>query len=161
MGTPNAASYLENSALSHPRKTALIFEGQGQWSFQEVNELTNQIANGLIDLGVDKGDRVTLFLPNCAEAIFFYLGVMKAGAIVNPLNMMLKHRELEYIITDCTPKVLVTAGEVAQEPFKALANPEVSVEKIIMTEGASDSTINYSEWVKKYPKTFDTQKLNQ
>jgi len=159
MGTPNAASYLENSALSHPRKTALIFEGQGQWSFQEVNELTNQIANGLTDLGVGKGDRVTLFLPNCAEAIFFYLGVMKAGAIVNPLNMMLKHRELEYIIADCTPKVLVTAGEVAQEPFTALANPEVSVDKIIMTEGASGSAINYSEWVKKYPKTFDTAKV--
>ena len=156
MRSPNVANYLENAMLAHPDKKALIFEEQGEWTFREVDEIVNQVANGLIGLGVKKGDRVTLFLPNCAEAFFFYFGIMKLGAIVNPLNMMLKTRELEYILADCEPKLIVTAKEAAEVPMKLFTRPDNKVEKMILIGGDErKNIINYEDWVKKASKAFD------
>jgi long-chain acyl-CoA synthetase len=156
MRSPNVANYLENAMLAHPDKKALIFEEQGQWTFREVDEIVNQVANGLLSLGLKKGDRVTLFLPNCAEAFFFYFGIMKMGGIVNPLNMMLKHREIDYIVGDCEPTILVTATEVAGEPMKVFTKPDNKVAKMILV-GGEDGTniIGYESWVKKASRAFD------
>ena len=79
MRSPNVANYIENSMLAHPNKLALIFDEQGQWTFKELDEMINQVANGLIDLGVKKGDRVSLFLPNSPEFLFFFFGIMKTS----------------------------------------------------------------------------------
>ena len=99
----NLASCLENSVHAHPGKVALIFEEES-WTFRELDAEANRIANGLVDLGVEKGDRVSLFLPNCPEFLFWYFGALKMGAVVNPVNTMLKERELEYVVRDCTPR---------------------------------------------------------
>ncbi|MGD0231425.1 MAG: AMP-binding protein, partial [Syntrophorhabdales bacterium] len=160
MRSPNVASYLENSALAHPDKIALVFEEQGQWTFRRVDQIVNQVANGLIALGVGKGDRVTLFLPNCPEAIFFYFGVTKIGAIVSPLNVMLKEKELEYIVGDCEPKVLVTAQEVADVPRNVFARPDNRIKKMIVVGSrGSDSEIGYENWVEKFSKDFDAVRV--
>ena len=113
----NLASYLENSVVAHPDKLALIFE-EKEWSFTEINEKANAIANGLMDMGIEKGDRVSFFLPNVPEFFFWYFGVLKTGAVVNPLNVMLKEKEIEYVIGDCTPKVIVATKDVAADPLK-------------------------------------------
>lgn len=78
---------------------ALIFD-EKEWSFTEINEKANAIANGLMDMGIEKGDRVSFFLPNVLEFFFWYFGVLKTGAVVNPLNVMLKEKEIEYVIGD-------------------------------------------------------------
>lgn len=157
MRAPNVANYIENATLAHSNKLALIFEEQGQWTFKELDEKINQIANGLIDLGVKKGDRVTLFLPNCAEALFFFFGVMKMGGIVNPLNMMLKEKELDYIVGDCEPTVLVTAKDVLDVPLKVFGKPDNRIKTMIVVNGdGTKNTINYESWIKKYPNKFDS-----
>src|SRR5271169_1897451 len=102
MGRINLASYLENSTAAHPDKVALICDDK-KWTFKEVDERANAIANGLQEMGVEKGDRVTLFLPNVPEFFFWFFGILKAGAVANPLNVMLKQREIDYIIRDCSP----------------------------------------------------------
>lgn len=156
MRSPNVANYLENAMLAHPNKLALIFEEQGQWTFQEVDGMVNRISNGLIAMGVKKGDRVTLFLPNCAEAFFWYFGIMKMGAIVNPLNMMLKERELDYIVGDCEPTIIVTAKEVLEAPLKVFRKPDNKVRTMFVLNGdEGNNMINYENWVKKYPNSFD------
>ncbi len=157
MGSVNLASYLENAALAHPDKRALIFEEQGQWTFREVNEISNQVANGMRDLGLKKGDRVILFLPNCAEFFFLYFGIVKMGGVINPLNVMLKQRELEYIIRDSTPKVVIVAKEVMGEPLKILSQPDVHVDKLIVIgdKGEAADALRYEEWISNYPTGFD------
>ncbi len=156
MRSPNVANYLENSMLAHPDKLALVFDEQGQWTFREVDETVNQVANGLKGLGVQKGDRVTLFLPNSPEAIFFYFGIMKLGAIVNPLNMMLKERELEYIVGDCEPTVIVTAKEVEEEAMKVFTKPGNKIKQMILVDGEDGhNIIAYKPWLVKASKNFD------
>jgi long-chain acyl-CoA synthetase len=151
----NLASCLEQSAHAHPGRVALIFEGQ-RWTFGELNAEANRVANGLADLGVEKGDRVSLFLPNCPEFLFWYFGALKMGAVVNPINTMLKERELEYVIRDCTPKILVTAEELATVPRLVFGLPEIGVKKLIVVQGKDgDGVIAHDAWVKRYPERFD------
>jgi long-chain acyl-CoA synthetase len=161
MRAPNVANYLENSALAHPNKVALIFDDQKKWTFKEVDETVNRIANGLLQIGVGKGDRVTLFLPNSPESIFFYFGIMKIGAIVNPLNLMLKERELRYIVGDCEPTIIVTAKEVEEEPLRVLKGSDDSVKMVIIVDGEDGQNIlDYKRWVEKSSDQFDAVKVD-
>ena len=157
----NLASCLENSVHAHPGRVALIME-EDQWTFRELDAEANRVANGLADLGVEKEDRVSLFLPNCAEFLFWYFGALKMGAIVNPINTMLKERELEYVIRDCTPKVLVTAEELAAVPRHVCGLPGIGVKKMIVVRGKdTDGMVAHETWVKRYPKTFDAMAVEQ
>ena len=157
----NLAAYLENSALAHPDKTALIFDDR-QWSFKQINERANAVANGLLDMGVKEGDRVMLFLPNCTEFFFWYFGIVKMGAIVNPLNVMLKERELDYLIGDCKPEVIVTTRELAEEPLKIFRHDDCSARKMVMIGGEEDDPIlNYESWVSEQSREFDSVRVEQ
>lgn len=95
-----------------PDKVALIF-GERTLTYSELERLTNQAANGLKALGVAKGDRVTLFAPNSVEWVISYIGIAKAGAVINPVNAMLTAEELAYVVKDCSAKVLMTTAERA------------------------------------------------
>jgi len=157
----NLASCLENSAHAHPGRTALIFEGK-QWTFKELDAEANRVANGLVDLGLEKGDRVSIFLPNCPEFLFWYFGALKMGAVVNPINTMLKERELEYVIRDCTPKVLVTAEELTAVPLHVYGLPEIGIGKLIVVQGKDDGGILSNEaWMRRYPAAFDAVPVGQ
>ncbi|UCG84541.1 MAG: AMP-binding protein [Dehalococcoidia bacterium] len=83
---------LEDSASKFPRNTAIIFPGafddERLMSFKELNDKSNRMANALIDMGVKKGDRVALLMPNCPQFVISYYAVLKVGGIVvatNPL----------------------------------------------------------------------------
>lgn len=157
----NLATYLENSALAHPDKTALIFDDQ-QWTFKQINEQANAVASGLLDLGVKKGDRVMLFLPNCTEFFFWYFGILKMGAIVNPLNVMLKERELDYLIGDCKPEVIVTTKELAEEPLKIFRQDGCSARRMVIIGGEEDDgIINYESWAPQQSRDFDSVLVEQ
>ncbi len=158
----NLSTILENATLAHPKKTALIFEGEGAWTFKEIDNLANQVANGLMEIEVNKGDRITLFLPNCPEFFFIYFGILKMGAVVNPLNVMLKEMELDYITKDCEPKVLVTSQEVADQALKIFGRQDSKIEKMVIVGGQEGKNIfNFATWINKYPKNFDSVRVEQ
>ena len=74
---------LPGTAKRLPGKIALIFGGR-TITYGELEHLTNQAANGLKALGVRKGDQVTLFAPNSVEWVISYIGIAKAGGVINP-----------------------------------------------------------------------------
>ncbi len=104
---------LPETAARFPDKTALIF-GEQTFTYRELERLTNQAANGLKALGVKKGDRVTLFAQNSAEWVQSYVGIAKAGAVINPVNAMLTADELAYVVKDCGARVLITTPDRAK-----------------------------------------------
>ncbi|WP_175651805.1 class I adenylate-forming enzyme family protein [Pseudomonas sp. Marseille-P9899] len=81
-------------------KTALVFEGR-TWSFAQLDHRSSLVAQALIDRGVSRGAVVSLYSPNCPEWIIAYFGILKAGAVVNPLNLMLTPSEAAFAIADC------------------------------------------------------------
>ncbi len=99
----NLASILENSAREYPEKTALVFMGT-RLTYSQVNAMANQVANGLQESGIVKGDRVALSCPNLPYFPIVYFGILKAGAIVVPLNVLLKAREIRYHLEDSQAK---------------------------------------------------------
>jgi long-chain acyl-CoA synthetase len=96
----SVGALLSDAARRHGDKTALVFESQ-RWSFRQLDEASSKVAAQLQRRGIASGDKVTLFSPNCPEWIVAYYAVMKIGAVVNPLNLMLTPDEAVYAMNDC------------------------------------------------------------
>jgi long-chain acyl-CoA synthetase len=95
----NLASALEHSARELPEKKAVVF-GDLQLTYGQVNAMANQVASGLKKAGISKGDKVALSCPNLPFFPVVYYGILKAGAVVVPVNVLLKGREIAYHLKD-------------------------------------------------------------
>ena len=93
-------------------KAALIIDDI-TLSFNELEKRSNQLANALVSLGVETGGRVTLYSPNSWEWIVSYCGVLKLGAVINPVNVMLTPGEVEFVANDCGTTVIIASYEKA------------------------------------------------
>ena len=99
MPSYNLASLLEDSAATYPDRTAIVL-GETRLSYAQVNGAANQVANLLVSRGVKPGDKVALMCPNLPYFSLVYWGILKAGATVVPLNVLLKGREVAYHLSD-------------------------------------------------------------
>ena len=99
----NIATILDYSTKEHPDKTAIVF-GQARMTFGQANTLVNQVANGLVAAKIRKGDKVALSCPNLPFFPIVYYAILKAGAVVVPLNVLLKGREIAYHLRDSEAK---------------------------------------------------------
>lgn len=90
-----------------PAQTALVFKG-ARTSFAELSRLSDAFAQALVELGVKKGDRVALLLPNCPQFLVAELGAWKAGAIVTPLNPIYTEAELKGPLVTTGAETIVT-----------------------------------------------------
>jgi long-chain acyl-CoA synthetase len=134
---------LPETAARLPQKTALIF-GDRSFTYGELEQLTNQVANGLKRLGVKKGDRVTLFAQNSPEWVQSYIGIAKAGGVINPVNAMLTAEELAYVVKDCGARVLITTAERAKAVSHLKADG--SLDEIVVLSGvALEGTIAFTD----------------
>ena len=86
---------LENSAEQYAGRPAMAFFGK-TISYRELNEAAERFANGLVHLGLHKGDRVALVLPNCPQFVIAFYGTLKAGGVAVPTNPLYTERELEH-----------------------------------------------------------------
>jgi long-chain acyl-CoA synthetase len=100
------------AAQRYGDKTALVLPDR-ELSFSELEALTNRCANALVKLGVQPGDRVTLYSGNCWEWIVSYYGALKTGAVINPINVMLTPGEVEFVANDCGASVVIASHEKA------------------------------------------------
>ncbi|MFQ5400972.1 MAG: long-chain fatty acid--CoA ligase [Anaerolineae bacterium] len=95
----NLSCLLEATTRERPNQIAVIFNDT-KLPYAAVNAAANQVANGLAALGVQKGDKVALSCPNLPYFPIVYYGILKAGAVVVPLNVLLKPREIAYHLQD-------------------------------------------------------------
>ena len=109
---------LPASARRFGDKTALVSDGR-RFSFNELNQLSNRLANSLRGIGVEAGDRVTLYARNSWEWVVSYYAIHKLGAVANPINVMLTPEEVGFVIDDCEAKVLLASREKG-EPLLGL-----------------------------------------
>jgi long-chain acyl-CoA synthetase len=90
---------LQKRAALTPHKTFVKFEGKN-YSFRDVDRLADVFSSFLINRGVQSGDRVAILCHNCALYIAAYFGIIRSGAIVLPLNSLLTHEEIDYVLND-------------------------------------------------------------
>src|SRR6478609_2061332 len=101
---------LPEAARRFGDKVALIV-GAEAFSFSELDAMSNGVANGLVAVGVEPGDRVTLYGPNCWEWLVAYYAIAKSGAVVNPISSMFTVDEVRYVVADSGARVVVAASE--------------------------------------------------
>jgi acyl-CoA synthetase (AMP-forming)/AMP-acid ligase II len=131
-------------AKARANAIALSFEGRAV-SYAQFDRYTNQIANGLIALGVKPGDRVTYLGKNSDlyfEALF---GAIKAGAVMAPINWRLAPPEVRYIVGDAVAKVLFVGPEFTEQAAALIAKLP-SVEQVIAMEGAHGAWPDFETW---------------
>ena len=99
----NLSVLLEDCARNHPERAAVVL-GETRLTYAQVNAAANQVANLLVARGIRPGDKVALSCPNLPYFPIVYYGILKAGAVVVPLNVLLKGREIAYHLNDSEAK---------------------------------------------------------
>ncbi|MFW5689655.1 MAG: AMP-binding protein [Spirochaetota bacterium] len=100
------AHTLEEIVVRYKKREALRFEGKVT-TYQELEEQANRVATGLASLGIGKGDRVALMLPNIPEFAYSFFGIQKLGAVAVPFNTMYKGREISFILKDSDARAII------------------------------------------------------
>jgi fatty-acyl-CoA synthase len=101
-----------------PDRDALVLPGQRR-TYGELEDRARTIARSLAAMGVDRGDRVGLFMPNCPEFIEVLFGILFAGAIAVPVNARFKPRELGHVVRDAGLRVLFAADSPGEQRTRA------------------------------------------
>ena len=101
---------LEEAARKYPDATAIIFMNH-KLSYAQLNALADRFAAALAQLGVKKGDRVALYLPNCPQYVIGYYGILKAGGIVVPCNSLYVGREIQHQLEDAEVETILVLSK--------------------------------------------------
>ncbi|WP_406423035.1 long-chain fatty acid--CoA ligase [Streptomyces sp. NBC_00873] len=116
----NLSMFLEDSARRYPARDALIL-GSQRFTYAQVNAVAKQIANLLVSRGIRPGDKVALSCPNLPWFPMVYYGILKAGGVVVPLNVLLKDREIAYHLADSEAKAYFCFEGTEELPIAAFA----------------------------------------
>jgi fatty-acyl-CoA synthase len=109
---------LEISARRYPDKPALVFFDRSL-SYRELAARAERLAARLADLGVKRGDRVMLDMQNCPQLVIAHFAILRANAVVVPVNPMNRAEELKHYIRDPDAKAAITTSDLAPEIAKA------------------------------------------
>jgi len=132
----------------HPRR-ALIRGPLGPLSFAELDGQSDALAGALTAAGLEAGDRVALYAPNGIEFIRGYLGILKAGGVVVPLNTLLNPRELAYILSDSGARLFLfhpALGASAQAAAAALEAPPRRLDLSALGGGREVPAVAVDPW---------------
>lgn len=105
---------LLNYQLAQRPEQPLIFWGDEKITYQDFDRTTNQLARGLQELGIQKGDVVSLFTYNCPEFIYTWFALAKLGAVMGPINVAFKQEETQYIVNNSEAKAIVASPVLAE-----------------------------------------------
>jgi fatty-acyl-CoA synthase len=105
---------LETSARRYPTKAAMVFFGQTV-SYAQLQHQAERLAAYLVGLGVQKGDRVVLNMQNCPQLVIAHFAILRANAVVVPVNPMNRAQELQHYIVDPDAKVAITTADLAAD----------------------------------------------
>ncbi|PWK76993.1 class I adenylate-forming enzyme family protein [Aminobacter sp. AP02] len=103
--------FLRESARKYPAKTVLV-AGARRLSYSELNDRSDRLASALYDQGIARDDRVLVFMDNCPEAVIAIFAVLKAGAVVVPVNASVKADRLGFLVRNCRARAVLTLARL-------------------------------------------------
>lgn len=148
------ANLLFDTLLENQREDAdcLILADETITSYGELRRQTARVANALIGLGVQPGDRVAAQIDKSVAAVALYLGAIRAGAAFLPLNTAYTASEVEYFIGDAAPALFI-CRENAEIELESVAKTASTQLKTLSADGSSGSWV---DWLKDMPDEFNT-----
>ncbi len=136
--------FLRRAAKLYPNKTAIV-DGSRRYTYREFQERVNRLGHGLLQIGVQKGDRVCILSPNSHFFLESYYGVPQIGAILVPLNYRLTPTDHEYIINHAGVRVVIADPEythIVDEIRPALS----TVEHFVVAQDGHDAPPGWVTW---------------
>lgn len=135
-----------------PNRIAIKYEDIS-YTYLELNRQVNRLANGLLNFGIQKGDRVGALLYNCIEYFEIFYAVAKIGAVIVPINFRLVPREVVYVLNDAGAKVLIY-DKSFQNVVDGIASELTSVGTYISVGGiTSKMAYDYSNMLTSQPES--------
>lgn len=125
--------FLTESARRMPGKVALVCDG-AKLTYRDIEKLANKMANALTDSGVERGDRVAIFLDNCVETVVSIFGILKAGAVFLVVNRTTKADKLKFILNNCRAKGIITDRNAAS-PLSSIVSDTPHLQFLVMKNG--------------------------
>lgn len=121
---------LEKAAKAYPTKTAIAY-GEREITYAELNSLSSRFAAALSKLGIEKGERVALFLPNIPQFVIAYYGILKTGAVLTAISPLHKEREVAYQLNDAEAGTIIALDTLY--PILANIRKETMLKHVILT----------------------------
>lgn len=112
----NCSIILDGSAQTYGKRTAILADGDS-WTYGRLHRAAGRLAKGLAAAGIAPGDRVILVCPNRVEFVIAFFGILKAGAVVVPVSILWKRRELAFVMQDTQAKGVVCFEGSASLPI--------------------------------------------
>lgn len=124
---------LEASRQRFAANIAMIYEGKN-YSYADLDQAVNALANHFLASGIGKGDKVALMLSNCPEFVIAYFAAVKIGAVAVTLNTMSTSHELLHLLDDCDARCFITEDVIANK-FEAIRSQLPLNPELISTKG--------------------------
>ncbi|MDD5717536.1 MAG: long-chain-fatty-acid--CoA ligase [Sulfuricurvum sp.] len=137
----NFYAMLSGVAREYPSKKVIFIE-DSTYTYRQFLESVDRLARGLELIGVEAHDKVALICPNSFEFVQSVFAISKLGAVIVPINTMLKNEEYRYIMADCGAKVLITASKLEKEVGN-LDESVDSVERVVWIDQVPTSKRNH------------------
>ncbi|MFC4950734.1 long-chain-fatty-acid--CoA ligase [Pseudonocardia sp. GCM10023141] len=136
----NLATILRESARSNPDRTVVI-SGEHHMSYAQLDLASDRFAAGLRARGFQPGDTVGLQLPNVPQFLIAYFGMLKAGCVVVPMNVLYKAGEVAHVLRDSGARMLVTWAGFAEQAAKGAADAGVTELVVLTTPGIAQPSV--------------------
>jgi len=122
--------FLEETARKYPNRTATILKG-ARLSYAELDQLTDRLAAGLAAMGLQRGDRVAIFMPNSPQFVIAFYGILKAGGVAVATNPLYTPRELEHQMKDSGAEFILVMSNFYRTVKQV--QPNTSLKKVIVS----------------------------
>ncbi|MCJ7623903.1 MAG: AMP-binding protein, partial [Anaerolineaceae bacterium] len=123
--------FLEETARKYPHNACTVFQDK-MISYQQMDVLSNILAAAIVDMGVHKGDRVALFMPNLPQFVLAFFATLKAGGTVVAINPTYKEREILFQLNDSGAVMLI--GLSSAQSLLETIQPQTNVRQMIFSE---------------------------
>ena len=149
------ADMIRRSSYHHPDKTAVVF-GDKRLTYRELEAESNRVANGLMDLGVRKYDRVAILAHNTIHHVLTWLGCCKIGAIYLAVKYLLKGKDISYCIDHSESGVFIVEDALSGLVLDVLDDMK-TIRKLIWSDDMTgqappdDRFLNFETWYKAFP----------
>lgn len=137
---------LSRTTEKNPQKTAITYN-QKKIAYAELDLLSNKFANALTDLGVERGDRLAVFLPNIPQFVIAFFGALKAGAVVTAISPLHREREVEFQLSDSGATSIVALDSLSPIVDNVKAKTQL---KNVITTGLEDFG-DFKQLIEKAP----------
>lgn len=138
---------IDQSAAKFPEHPAVLSEN-GEFSHGDLQNLTVRVAASLVARGVNKGDRIALYAQNGPEFVILYLGIVRAGAVVVPVNLLINTPEMTHVLRDSGAAGVLTQSSLSSRIQSAVASME-SLPFVVVLEETSQAIENLAPLLKE------------